>query len=182
MPKGVTFEVNNGPVTVINENSVPRASILGKLIEIIATGNSDRLDLDRIPAEIEHKVEFNNLIKYKWLVDEFIGSSLLIDDSILELNRTILNGSTKLKRQMKLFYLKSLAKFSIVTKPFDLEMFIYHSDDVVHEVIHLVTKFVKSSSDLKSGYFEEDIENGVALIVSYSIIECIVLENPNDYD
>jgi len=182
MSKGVTFENNLGPVTVINESATPRPSIVGKLIEIIADGNCEQLNLDRVPAEIEYKVDFNNLKTHQWIVEEFIGSSLLIEESILELNQTILNGSTKLKRQMKRFYYMALAKFSIVTKPFNLEKLRFHSDDVVQEVIALVTKFVKSSADLNRGYYEEDINNGVALIVSYSIVECIVLENPNDHN
>jgi len=182
MSKGVTFNDNAGTVTVINDSSSPRPSILGKLIEIIAIGNHEKINLDRIPADIEEKINFNSLNSYQWLVDEFVGSSLLIDESIQELNETILNGSTKLKRQMKYFYNKSLSKYSIKTKPFDVKKLQLSADDIVGEVIQLVTKFVQSSADLKNGYFKEDIEHGVALIVSYSIIECIVLENPNDHN
>lgn len=182
MSTGVTFEGNNGPVTIINENSAPRASIIGRLIEIIAIGNRESLSLDRIPAEIEHKVQFNDLKKFQWLVDEYVESSLLINESVRELNQTILNGSTRLKRQMKLFYVKALNKFDVTIRPFDLEKLRAHSDEIVQEVINLTTRFVKSSSDLKDGFFEEDLENGVTLITSYSIIECVVLENPNDHN
>ena len=37
MSKGVTFNDNKGPVTIIEEGGSARPSILGKLIEIIAT-------------------------------------------------------------------------------------------------------------------------------------------------
>ncbi|TWU67803.1 hypothetical protein AYI74_13600 [Shewanella algae] len=182
MSKGVAFHDNQGPVTVLNEQKTPRASILGKLIEIIATSEHDALNLDRIPSEIDTKIQFNDLDGYRWLIDEYVNSSLLIDESIKELNQTVLNGSTKLKRQMRLFYNRSLEKHSISTRPFDLPKLKLHSDHVVKDVIDMVTGFVKSSADLKSGYYEEDIEYGVSLITSYSIIECIVLENPNDHD
>lgn len=43
-------------------------------------------------------------------------------------------------------------------------------------------EFVRASSDLQAGYYDEDINFGIALITSYSIIECIVLENPNDHN
>ncbi|WP_394754779.1 hypothetical protein [Crenothrix sp.] len=182
MTKGVTFNGNTGPITVLNNTGIPRPSILGKLIEIIAIGSCNNLSLNRIPADIEEKIHFNNLYKYNWLIKEFISSSLLIEESIQELNQTILNGSTKLKKQMKLFYFKALNKFSINTSPVDLDKLKLHSDSIVEEVISLTINFVKSSTDLKDGYFEEDIEQGVALIISYSIIECIVLENPNDHN
>jgi hypothetical protein len=182
MSRGVIFDNNSGPVTVINEKQEARSTILGKLIEIIASAECESMNLDRIPAEIEHKIQFNDLKSYQWLIDEYVSSSLLIDKSILQLNQTILNGSTRLKRQMKIFYLKSLGKYSISTKPFDLEKLKTNSDGVIQEVIYLATKFVNLSSDLKDGYFSEDIEYGVTLLTSYSIIECIVLENPNDHD
>ena len=180
--QGVEFKDNQGSITIINGDSLARATILGKLIEIIASSDTEILNLDRDPAEIEFKLQFNNLVSYGWLIDHYINSSSLIDDSMVELNKMIPSGSTKLKRQMKLFYFESLAKFNICTKPFDIERLKVNSDNVVKEVIFLATKLVKSSSDLKIGYFDEDINFGITLITSYSIIECIVLENPHDHD
>lgn len=182
MSKGVVFNDNKGPVTVVNENGSARPSILGKLIEIIATSDQVSMDLDRVPAEIDVKVNFNDLNGHKWIIEEYIRSSLLIDESIEALNQTVLNGSTKLKRQMKIFYNRSLEKHSISINPFDLEKLKLNSDAVVSEVIYMTKEFVKNSADLKHGYFEEDIDYGVSLITSYSIIECIVLENPNDHN
>lgn len=182
MSKGVSFHDNKGPVTVRNEHRTPRASILGKLIEIIAISEHEPINLNRVPSEIDVKIQFNDLNGYQWLVDEYISSSLLIDESIQELNQTILNGSTKLKRQIKLFYNRSLEKHSVNTRPFDLKKLKENSDHIVKDVIDQVAEFVKLSADLKNGYFEEDIEYGVTLITSYSIIECIVLENPNDHN
>ena len=182
MSKGVVFNNNNGRVTVKNENKTPRSSILGRLIEIIAVGSTEKIDLDRVPADIEVKIQYNSLSSYRWVVEEYIGESLLIDESIKELNQTILNGSTRLKRQMKFFYNKALSEYSISTSPFDIEKLKLFSDEVVKEVMQLASEFVQSSADLKEGYFQEDVDHGVALITSYSVIECIVLENPNDHN
>lgn len=182
MSKGVTFNDNKGPVTIIDEGGSARPSILGKLIEIIATSDQAEVNLDRDPAEIDVKINFNDLTNHKWIIEEYIQSSLLIDDSIEALNQTILNGSTKLKRQMKAFYNRALDKYSINRSPFDLDKLKQNSDSIVDEVILLTKRFVKNSADLKQGYFEEDIDLGVSLITSYSIIECIVLENPNDHN
>lgn len=182
MSKGVVFNDNKGPVTVVNESGVARPSILGKLIEIIATSDQVPMNLDRVPAEIDVKINFNDLSGHKWIIEEYIKSSLLIDESIEVLNQTVLNGSTKLKRQMKMFYNHALEKYSINVNPFDLDKLKLNSGSVVDEVISLTKIFVKNSADLKQGYFEEDIDYGVSLITSYSIIECIVLENPNDHN
>lgn len=182
MNQGVTFKDNVGPVNISNETRVARSSILGKLVEIIASSNTESLSLERDPAEIETKINFNDLVTYRWLVNEYIDNYLLIDSSITQLNQLINNGSTKLKRQMRLFYRNALSDFGISSFPIDLEKLKKQSDNIVKRVMTLSTDFVKASSDLQNGYFGEDIEIGIALITSYSIIECIVLENPNDHN
>ena len=182
MSNGVLFSDNKGPITIIDEGGIARPSILGRLIEIIATSNQTEMNLDRYPAEIYVKINFNDINTHKWIIADYVKSSLLIDESIEALNQTIPNGSTKLKRQMKVFYNQALEKHSINTHPFDLEKLRSNSDHILDEVIILTKRFVKKSSDLKDGYYEEDIDYGVNLITSYSIIECIVLENPNDHN
>lgn len=182
MSKDIHFVNNQGPIAITTEAQISRASILGKLVEIIASTEVEQLDMKRVPAEIEHKIEFNDLLSHRHLITNFIDNALMIDKSMEELNQTILNGSTKLKRQMKLFYMEALHDFSISTDPIDLDKLKTHSDDIVRSVIALTTKQVVKSSNVLDGYFEEDIHLGVSLITSYSIIECVVLENPNDYN
>jgi len=133
MSKGVTFNENKGPVTIIDEGGSARPSILGKLIEIIATSDHVEVNLDRNPAEIDVKINFNDLTNHKWIIEEYIRSSLLIDESIEALNQTILNGSTKLKRQMKAFYNRALDKYMINRSPFDLDKLKLNSDSIVDE-------------------------------------------------
>jgi len=96
MGQGVIFRDNQGPITVTTEPRVIRPSILGKLIEIIASSETESIDLKREPAEIERKINFNDLKAYRWLVQEYIENSVLIDSSITQLNQMINNGSTKL--------------------------------------------------------------------------------------
>lgn len=182
MSKGVTFNDNKGSITIVDESKFSRPSILGKLIEIIAASEQTEVNLDRDPAEIEVKINFNHLKSNTWIIEEYVEASLLIDESIEALNQTIMNGSTKLKRQMKSFYNRALDKYSIKKSPFELDKLKMHSDLIVEDVILSTKNFVKKSADLKQGYYEEDIDYGVTLITSYSIIECIVLENPNDHN
>ena len=182
MGQGVVFKDNNGPVHIESDRRIARSSVLGKLIEIIATSEPDSVDLTREPAEIEKKILFNDLVTHRWVIQQYVENALLVDGSITQLNRMINGGSTKLKRQMKIFYCKALAQFGIANFPEDLQKLKTHSDNIVAKVLTLTGDFVRSSSDLQTGYFDEDIEFGVVLIASYSIIECIVLENPNDHN
>ncbi|MGD6735459.1 hypothetical protein ACP5PY_03385 [Photobacterium leiognathi subsp. mandapamensis] len=182
MNKSIIFDNNNGPVSIEQEKKVRRSSVLGKLIEIIATSFENEQSLDRDPSEIEKKIDHNCLDAYRYLVDSYIENSLLVDSSMTQLNSDIMNGSLKLKRQMNTFYKDSLVKFRISTRPVDIEKLRVNSDFIIQDIIKKATTFVNSSSNLGDGYYDEDITWGIQLVVSYSIIECIVLENPNDYN
>ncbi|MEE4343513.1 hypothetical protein V2J66_18005 [Pseudomonas alliivorans] len=182
MGQGVLFKDNTGPVHIETDRRVARSSVLGKLIEIIATAEPVSVNLSREPAEIEKKIQFNDLTTHRWIIQQYVENALLVDSSVTQLNRMVNSGSTKLKRQMKLFYWQALTQFGISKFPDDLQKLQTHSNNVVAKVLTLTGDFVRSSSDLQSGYFDEDIEFGVVLITSYSIIECIVLENPNDHN
>ena len=177
MSKGIGFYDNNGPVTILNQSKTSRPSILGKLVEIIAEGASEKKDLTRDPIETITKINHNNLDEQKWIAMYYYEKSLLVDESIRQLNQNIINGSTKLKQQMNLFYKKALAKYSISIDPVDIEKLKQYSDDVLKEVVSLVENFLECSADLKEGYFQEDLVDGAYLITSYSIIECVVLES-----
>ncbi|ENX4857526.1 TPA: hypothetical protein I7295_24705 [Vibrio parahaemolyticus] len=176
----VIFKDNHAPIDIKTETKVRRSTVLGKLIEIIASGNEEGQDLTRDPAEIDKKIDHNQLTTYRWLVDSYIENSILVDSSMLQLNKDINSGTTKLKRQMNRFYRESLAKFQIATRPVDLEKLRTNADFVVEDIMKRATNFVHSSLDLGEGYYDEDISWGIELVTSYSIIECIVLENPND--
>lgn len=182
MGQGILFKDNTGPVHIETDRRIARSSVLGKLIEIIATAEPALIDLNREPAEIEKKIQFNDLNTQRWIIQQYVENALLVDNSVTQLNKIISSGSTKLKRQMKLFYCQALAQFGISKFPDDLEKLKTHSDNIVAKVLDLTSDFVRSSSDLQNGYFDEDIEFGVVLIASYSIIECIVLENPNAHN
>jgi len=182
MGQGVLFKDNTGPVHIETDRRVARSSVLGRLIEIIATTEPAVVDLNREPAEIEKKIQFNDLNTQRWIIQQYVENALLVDSSITQLNKMINSGSTKLKRQMKLFYWQALAQFGISKLPDDLEKLRTHSDNIVAKVLTLTGDLVRSSSDLQNGYYDEDIEFGVVLITSYSITECIVLENPNDHN
>ena len=86
MAGGVVFKDNNGPVSIASDRRIARASILGKLIEIIATSEPAPVDLTREPSETERKMVFNNLNTHLWIIKKYIENALLVDGSIT-LNR-----------------------------------------------------------------------------------------------
>lgn len=182
MASGVNFNDNTGPVLINNQPRVLRASVIGKLIEIISNSIGGTPSLNRTASNIDVKILFNDLKRNRWVAELYKEDSLLIDDSIKTLDSIIYNGSTKLKRQFRNYYNIALGRYGLYGKPFDIDIIRKNSDNIIDEVIFSAQETVSSCSNLGVEFLQEDIDHGIRMIVSYSIIECIVLENPNDYN
>ncbi|HGB4907498.1 TPA: hypothetical protein ACIVLA_004426 [Salmonella enterica subsp. enterica serovar Typhimurium] len=182
MTSGVNFKDNTGPVHIINQPRVLRASVIGKLIEIISNPVGGEQSLNRKASNIDVKISFNDLKRNRWVVELYKEDALLVDESIKTLDTIILNGSVKLKRQFRGYYNTALGLYGLYEKPFNIEVIRKNSDNIIDNVIRSAQETVSSCSNLDAEFLQEDIDYGIRMIVSYSIIECIVLENPNDYN
>lgn len=182
MSSGVNFDNNRGPVLINNQPRVLRASVIGKLVEIISSSPTGNQSLDRTTSDIDNKINFNELKRNRWIAELYKEDALLVDDSIKTLDSVIYNGSFKLKRQIRNYYSAALGKYGLYAKPFDISIIRDNADNIIDDVVFSVRETVSSSSDLGVEFLQEDIDYGIRMIVSYSIIECIVLENPNDYN
>lgn len=182
MSGGVVFEGNKGPVYIENQPRELRASIIGKLVEIISKSDPVEQNLERTASDIDIKIIFNDLQRNKWVADLYKDDAIVIDESIKTLDSIIYNGSRKLKRQFKSFYNAALGRFGFYERPFILDAIRQNSDNIIDDVLNSAQKMVSSCSNLDSEFLQEDIDYGIKMIVSYSIIECVVLENPNDYN
>lgn len=182
MTSGVNFNDNTGPVLINNQPRVLRASVIGKLIEIISNPVGGGQSLRRTASDIDAKISFNDLKRNRWVAELYKEDALLIDDSIKTLDSIIYNGSFKLKRQIRNYYYAALGRYGLYEKPFDIDLIRKNSDNIIDEVIFAAQETVSSCSTLGAEFLQEDIDNGIRMIISYSIIECIVLENPNDYN
>lgn len=182
MTSGVNFNDNTGPVLINNQPRVLRASVIGKLIEIISNPVGGAQSLKRTASNIDVKILFNDLKRNRWVAELYKEDALLVDDSIKTLDSIIYNGSTKLKRQFRSYYNIALGRYGLYEKPFNIALVRKNSDNIIDEVIFAAQEAVSSCSNLGAEFLREDIDYGIRMIVSYSIIECIVLENPNDYN
>ncbi|WP_337155194.1 hypothetical protein [Proteus terrae] len=182
MSSGVNFNGNTGPVLINNQPRVLRASVIGKLVEIISSSVGGGPSLRRTASEINVKISFNDLKRNRWVAELYKEDALLVDKSVQTLDSIIYQGSAKLKRQFRNYYNEALGVYGLYEKPYDMNIIKKNSDNIVDKVILLAKETVNSCSDLGTEFLQEDIDYGIKMIVSYSIIECIVLENPNDYN
>ena len=104
MSSGVSFKDNLGPVLINNQPRVLRASVIGKLIEIISSSEGGGQSLRRTASEINVKISFNDLKRNRWVAELYKEDALLVDNSVKTLDSIIYQGSVKLKRQFRNYY------------------------------------------------------------------------------
>ena len=68
------------------DSSTSRASVIGKLIEIISNSVGSEQNLNRIASNIDVKIEFNDLKRNRWVAELYKEDALLVDESIKTLD------------------------------------------------------------------------------------------------
>lgn len=182
MSSGIIFDNNKGAVYIENQPKQLRASVIGKLIAIMSQFPETDQNLQRDSSDIDLKIQFNDLKRNRWIAELYREDAILIDESIKTLDSLILNGSVKLKKQFRRFYNAALGRYGLYDKPFSIDVIKKNSDNIVDDILNSTRQMLNSCSELDSEFLQEDIDAAIFMILSYSIIECIVLENPNDYN
>lgn len=157
MTSGVNFKDNTGPVHIINQPRVLRASVIGKLIEIISNPVGGEQSLNRKASNIDVKISFNDLKRNRWVAELYKEDALLVDESIKTLDTIILNGSVKLKRQFRGYYNTALGLYGLYEKPFNIEVIRKNSDNIIDNVIRSAQETVSSCSNLDAEFYKKTL-------------------------
>lgn len=183
--KRVGIGNNYGIVNIGNgtQSGTSRMSVIARVIKSLAESSNDDCEVSRVETdyEIEEKLEYNNLQEYAYLIDDYYEKYALITERSFRVAESERPGSTeKIFRQVNAFYRRALYRRDGRNLENRMQVIRNHADEIVEEVIAKVKDMVASSPEL-SVYMEEDVELGAGCIVGYSIIECQVLEKPDNF-
>jgi hypothetical protein len=135
-----------------------------------------------LPPEIEEKITFNNVIKYKLLIENNFSENGYYLDSAYE----SLDYDTPGRKKLFLSYINSLylsvlgEYLKASTSSEKLEVIRGNSDNIITVVINkLLTKISNNSTGIEH-ISSESIEYNVIAIVCHAFVDCKVLENPNN--
>lgn len=187
---GVEAGVINGDVqvSVFNQRKFKFPSLIPSLIEQLAElANISDEDMDKqykISSEdlqeyrIEDKIEYNRVIKYKEIIDDYSqygaiceNAFNIIDDNDTGMKRKILkNINSMYKKEKGQVLLDNRGKDSI-------DIIRENSDAIIENVINSMTEKINNDDNGKN-ILIEDIEEGLSRIICYAFIECKILEKP----
>lgn len=168
-------------------------SIFMNLVEIIASmENYQDLSLqdDFSTYDIEGKIDFNDVIKYRSRIEDFYLYNNMIEKSYQALNEKMPAAKEKSLNRINQYYRDCIGDLQINNKEYlkkfeckieknkaILQIIKDNSDDIIRCVIEHVKKTCNNAFNATAVSIEE-IEMHAAYIVFHAFVECKVLEKP----
>lgn len=188
---GVIAKKVTGPINIYNNFKETKkiSSLLPNFIEILSDiylKSTDPSNNDGIPIQynIEDKIEYNNLIRYKYIVEDYglyytICSTALniVDNNKIGSKKKILNSIREYYREEKRDLL-SRHNFETI----EIDIIRANADSIIDAIKSKLEKTIyKYYNNEKLDY--EDIAICCPIFICYAFAECKILERPpkNDY-
>lgn len=125
--------------------------------------------------EIEEKIKYNNVIRYRTFIDEYKVYSGKIEKIYKEMDQYG-QKKARLLRNIKHLYLK--AKNSYIGEGDAMNAIRENSDNILDDVEQMLfSKFTENDNQKK--VYNEDIEVGIMILMVDAFIRCKILENPS---
>lgn len=177
----VNIENNTGPINVEPKVS-PNPGLVATIINALADHASVEVCMEEVPPlfEIQDKINHNNLVEYKYLIEEYYFYAEAIADTynILEEDTPEIRSkiTTLINRVYRGIKNKKLSQSSDAA----IDTIRLHCDVIIRETIEELRKRYFAAANVDSSKFLEDIDAYIGYIVGEAFVNCKVLENPND--
>jgi hypothetical protein len=135
-----------------------------------------------LPPEIEEKINFNNVVVYRPLIENNYSENGFYLDTAYEALDSDTPGRRKtFLRYLNFLYLTVLGEHLKKQAPLGkLEIIRANADNIIVEVINSLLLRIASNRRAIEHISSESIEYNVIAIVCHAFVDCKVLENPNN--
>lgn len=133
--------------------------------------------------DIEEKLEYNKVITYKRIIEEYASYSSMVSDTYANISKIKPNCRDKVMRIINAEYRTIKANILKYKVEEDISNIIsFNSDDIIKKVLEVLKEKLYDASNLEENVHNEDIEIALEMIVGDAFISCKILENPNKID
>jgi hypothetical protein len=150
-------------------------SLLMQAINAIADAdfeNADAIDERLRPFSISEKIEYNNVKRNRYLIEEYSGFYGKINSLYSELEAQGSFKKEKLLRNIRTIYLKTKGKYIQGTAD-PIAILQEKADDIIEDIEN---DFLSLTSQKKES--EEDLSFGISVILVDAFMRCKILEEP----
>jgi len=145
------------------------------------TSDASSTESRALPPEIEEKINFNNVVTYRPLIETNFSENGFYLDSAYE----SLDFDTPGRKKIFLgfinsLYLTTLGEYLMKSPAIDkLEVIRNNADNIIVKVINTLLLRIANNSNTIEHISSESVEYNVIAIVCHAFVDCKVLENPN---
>lgn len=133
-----------------------------------------------LPFEIDNKLDYNNVIIYKQIVEDYAFYSALINDAYIAIAEIKPNCRDTVMRIINREYRKIRASLLINVDSHDMMSVIkLNSDSIIENVLKILKEKLFEANNLNSELHNETIDIAIEMIVGDAFINCKILENPS---
>lgn len=185
---GVIAKEINGPVNINVGNHIKKLpSIMPKFIEILAelvdedeehTISKDKKNIYDI-YDIDGKVSYNNLFKYRDIVDDYGEYYYVCNTALDNVNIAYKSGKKKILRDISEMYkCEKRTLLEGCDKGEDIQEIIKeNSDSIIDNIKKELIEKIRISYN-EENLLEEDLNYCASIFVCYCFVECKILEKP----
>lgn len=156
------------------QSQLKKTSLLTNVINAIAAVDFEESESSRTPTpfSIVEKIDFNNIKRNKFLIQEYAGYNGKLNSLYIELEKDGSFKKEKLLRNIRYIYLKVKGQY-VSDSANGLSITQDNADDIIETVTNELTSLAS-----KINMPEEDIAFGVSIVIVDAFMRCKILEEP----
>jgi hypothetical protein len=128
--------------------------------------------------QITDKISYNNVIKYKPIIDRYGFFGGLVEGICEKLDTDKPNSKSRIFEYIT--YLYTIQKANLCgdsSQEECLKLIQENADDIIYQINNKLYDLIKDSSDLE-GVDAEDVQISLAILIAVAFINCKILEKP----
>lgn len=166
---------------VIINNTVPiRPSIIAAILKLMIDDKVLSADTpNRQSYQIDEKIQYNNVVKYKALIEEYYSFCIVCEQTINKLDNSVPNSKSTIFRSVNAKYKLFKGEFlaSVETATDEMKIVRKNADNILDKIASCYLELAERA-DVLGEYTHEEIELNILAFIVYCFVECKILEKP----
>lgn len=183
---GTNINDNTGVVAgeigqvIINKLSPIKPSIIASILKLMIDDKVLGADASNLKSyQIDDKIQYNNVVKYKALIEEYYSFCIVCEQTIDKLDNSKPNSKNIILRYVntkyKLFKGEYLAAIGTATD--EMQAVRENADNILDKIKAHYLELAEQSG-LFEKYSYEEVELNILAFIVYCFVECKILEKP----
>lgn len=183
--QGIMVNNNSGTITMSLKGAVQISSAISRIVQVLGDlccdeNADDNLPLDLQQYKMNEKIEYNSVIGYRPIIEEFSSYYYTCDNYLNRYDDSNMRGKTKILQWVHMRYLRAKGKVLLENRESEeseINIIRKNADRIIEMVNDKIYDVVINSKGIEEADIE-GIELGISCFTCYCFMECKILEKP----